>query len=63
MSDELFGFDADDPAPNWEEGGRVHNWRNHVGDRTRRLWATFTREQREALAMDADDLAGAEIWE
>lgn len=49
--------------PSWDEGGRVHNWRNHVGDRARGLWHTFTDEQKIALALDADELASHEEWE
>lgn len=47
----------------WSDGGRVHNWRNYVGERTRALWDTFTAEQKVALAADADDMAGNEDWE
>jgi hypothetical protein len=50
------------PQP-WDEGGRVHNWRNYIGARTRAIWDTFTDEQKIALAIDADDLAGQERWD
>lgn len=42
---------------------RIHDWRNYVGDNTRRLWSTFTDEQRLAIALDADEMAGGEEWE
>jgi hypothetical protein len=50
-------------AVDWNEGGRVHNWRNYIGENTQRLWDTFTREQKAALILDADDLAGNENWD
>ncbi len=48
---------------NWQEGGRVHNWRKYVGEKTRALWDTFTIEQKRALAEDADEFADRERWE
>lgn len=49
--------------PRWDHAGRVHDWRNHVGDGVRKIWHTFTPEQRMVLAADADDRAGAERWD
>lgn len=49
--------------PDWNAGGRVHNWRNYVSDRVRKLWPTFTPEQRQALYEQADDQAGNEHWD
>lgn len=43
--------------------GRVHDWRNHVGDRVVAAWDSFTPEQKVAIAGDADDRASAEHWE
>lgn len=50
------------PQP-WDKGGRVHNWRNHVGDNVREIWETFTDEQKTAIAQDANTEASAEEWE
>lgn len=52
----------DDP-PRWDEAGRVHDWRNYIGDRTRALWHTFTPEQRFALMNDAHEQSLYEEWE
>ena len=60
MSDAIFG-NLD--APDWYAGGRVHNWRRHVGENTRRIWSTLTHEQRVAIARDAEEDASAEEWE
>lgn len=50
-------------TPTWDEGGRVHNWRNHVPKNVRAVWGTFTPDQKLALALWADDLADREEWE
>ena len=49
--------------PNFEKTSKVHDWRNHVGRRTKAIWFTLSPEQRAAIAMDADDEASAEVWE
>ena len=49
--------------PLWDCVTRVHDWRNHVGQRVRDLWSTLTREQRLAVALDAEDKAANEDWE
>ena len=51
-----------DPQP-WDEGGKVHNWRNYVTDDVRAIWHTFNPEQKVALARMADTFAGREEWE
>ena len=56
-------LNPDEAEPDWTIGGKVHNWRNHVGERTRKLWSTFSPEQRIAIAADADDLASQEEWD
>lgn len=47
----------------WRAGGRVHNWRTHVGEHVRALWEEFTEAQKVAIAWDADWLASSELWE
>jgi hypothetical protein len=59
--EEYLPPDLDDP--DFGSGGRVHNWRNYVGERTEAVWSTFTREQKIALYKDADDRAGNENWD
>lgn len=50
-------------TPDWDEGGRVHNWRNYVSSRVQALWHTFTDEQKEALYSQADELSDREEWD
>lgn len=47
----------------WEEGGRVHNWKNYVGEHVRNIWHTFTDEQKISIGLDADTIADLEEWE
>ena len=44
-------------------GNHVHDWRTYVGSQTRAIWDTFTADQREAIASDAQDLADNEEWD
>lgn len=53
--------DVDDPQ--FDRAGRVHDWRNYIGESVRAIWMSFTPEQRLALAADADELAGREEWD
>lgn len=65
MSDEpkWHGNASEYLTPDWNGGGRVHNWRNHVGEHVRAIWHTFTDEQKRVLACEADDRASDEEWE
>lgn len=49
--------------PDWEGAGRIHDWRNHVGENTKHIWNTFTREQKYAIMLDAERLADYEEWD
>lgn len=68
------GFDAtlsdDDSSPaddignpNWDDAGRVHDWRNYPSDRIKELWGTFTRDQQEALVEHFQETANGEEWD
>lgn len=47
----------------WRAGGRVHNWRTHIGPKVREIWHTFTAEQKKVLMEDAQQDADAEEWD
>lgn len=49
--------------PDFENAGRVHDWRNHVGEATQSIWGTLTDQQKAAIALDADERASREEWE
>lgn len=40
----------DSQHPNWDNIQGLGNWKRYVSEEVRRLWQTFTPEQREALA-------------
>lgn len=65
MDDDLTWEVSQEAAdnPRWEEAGRVHDWRNHVGPHIKTLWGTLTPEQRRAIASDAAEDAMAEEWD
>ena len=49
--------------PDFENAGRVHDWRNHVGEHVKAIWATLSDHARRAIALDADQRADAEEWD
>ena len=49
--------------PEWEFGGRVHNWKNYINDDVRSIWSTFSQMQRIILATNAQELADNEDWD
>lgn len=58
-----WGPDVLSDSIDWDSGGRVHNWRRYVGERTRKVWTRLSYEVRLAIALDADDRAGMEDWD
>jgi len=54
---------ADYAAPDWSNEQRVHNWRNYITDEVAAMWHTFTDEQKQALARQAQGHASNEEWE
>ena len=49
--------------PEWEVGGRVHNWKNYVPDDLKAIWHTFSKDQLIVLAETFDTIASNEEWE
>lgn len=49
--------------PGFAAADKVHDWRNHVGERTQAIWASLSVEQRGAIAADAQDTADCEEWD
>lgn len=49
--------------PGFDEGGRIHNWRNYIPSFLAKRWADLEPETRLALAIVAEEQARAEIWE
>lgn len=49
--------------PEWEVVNRIHNWRNHISKEIAAAWNTFTPEQKQMLARQAEESASYETWE
>ncbi|NTF23521.1 hypothetical protein G6L37_34690 [Agrobacterium rubi] len=49
--------------PDFDNAGKVHDWRNHVSEYVQSLWHEFSDEQRAAIALGAEDQAGNEEWD
>lgn len=47
----------------FDSGGHVHNWKNHVGENVKKIWDTFTEEQKKAIYEDAEYDASNEVWD
>ena len=47
----------------WDDCGRVHEWKNYASDEIKVLWHSFTDEQKCAIATMLDDFAGREEWD
>jgi len=50
MDDEILIPALSEP-PMWDEACKVHDWRNHVGRRTRSIWSTLTLDQKRLKEM------------
>lgn len=50
-------------APDWDNAGRVHDWKNYVSKEVRAKWAAFSDELKMMLARQADEAASNEEWD
>ena len=51
---EWLTAEALDPDIQWDRPGTM-DWRDYIGEHAKNLWATFTPEQKIALALDANE--------
>lgn len=49
--------------PNWNDAGKIRDWRNHVMENVQNIWHTFSDTQKEELFKQAYELASREEWE
>lgn len=68
MKDESFyvtlNYDCPDwKDPAWETGGKVHNWHNYASEEMKRIWNTFTDDQKQVIALTLNEIAENEEWE
>ena len=64
MATSSYGTTPSDYAtPDWDNCGKVHDWKNYISDEVRLMWHEFTVPQRAALARMADAQADRERWD
>lgn len=49
--------------PDWNEGGKVHNWRTYIPEALQRRWLSLSEETRTVAAAMAQEQAGREEWD
>ncbi len=56
--------------PDWEEFSQIpfyvarpHEWKNYISKELQAIWDTFTDEQKQILADNADEIASREEWD
>lgn len=49
--------------PDWDNAGRVHDWKNYISESLINIWDSFTDEQKAAIAASAQDSADNEDWD
>lgn len=47
----------------FENIGRVHDWRNYISEDMIAIWHTFTDEQRKVIYENAEQIAFHEDWD
>ena len=54
-----YGFDMPDDyeRPEWYKAGRVHDWKDYIGDRIKEDWGSFTDYQKAIIAEHAMESA------
>ncbi len=50
-------------AETFQDIGKAHDWRNHIGEDLAGIWDTFTDAQRAVLYRDAQARADNEEWD
>jgi hypothetical protein len=54
---------SDWQRPNWADAGKVHEWKNYISEEVQAMWDTFSDDQKQALARQAEDKADCEEWD
>ncbi len=56
-------IDSEIESPDWEAGGRVHNWRNHVDNAVISVWLHLPLEAKLVAYIEACKASSNEEWE
>lgn len=49
--------------PDWEHPTEIHEWKDYISDQVKKLWQSFTSEQKVAIAAQAQDQASREYYD
>lgn len=49
--------------PDFENAGRVHDWRNHIDEEVKQQWDRLTLEERAIAYLSAENDADNEEWD
>jgi hypothetical protein len=60
---ELRDIGSEIEAVDWNEGGRVHNWRRYVPRELKQIWSELAVETLGAIYILAEREADKEYWE
>ena len=50
-------------SPDWEVGGKVHNWKNYIPEEFRLIWSELSVDARSMAYYFAEKIASTEEWE
>ena len=59
---EVMSYDMHE-SQDWDSGGRVHNWHNHVPHNVQLSWDKMSRDERTVAWLYAAKSADAEEWD
>lgn len=60
---EYHNIPGDWRNPNWNKEEKCHCWRNYINNEVIKIWDTFSDEQKQAIAQNAQEIADIEDWE
>jgi hypothetical protein len=50
-------------SPDWENCGKVHEWKHYVSEEVMKLWPSFPDALKAALARQSQAMASLEEWD
>lgn len=49
--------------PDWDNCGKVHEWKNYASPWLREYWSALSDEGKKCVSATLDDIAASEEWE
>ena len=63
LSNDMIGVPADFESPNWDKGGKVHNWKRYADPGLREVWPSLSSTQKAAISSSLKAVAYSEEWD